>query len=141
MQVSRLRQMRGLSVRCVPRGFSTVPNFSMTDHPPGWPMMEAPLMALAATICRATAVSIVSELMRPPLVRRRLSRKPRINIKWFDADLLINITRDRDNSEEENHDTHADAGVSLSCVSVRWWESRISRRNKKATSRIALVRG
>src|SRR5690606_12351294 len=76
-----------------------------------------------------------------PLVRRRLSRNPRINIKWFDADLLINITRDRDNSEEEKHDTHADAGVSLSCVSVRWWESRISRRNKKATSRIALVRG
>src|SRR5690606_17588069 len=76
-----------------------------------------------------------------PLVRRRLSRNPRINIKGFDADLLINITRDRDNSEEEKHDTHADAGVSLSCVSVRWWESRISRRNKKATSRIALVRG
>jgi len=64
MQVSRLLQVRGLSVRCAPSGFSVMPSLSMTDQPPGRPMMEAPRMALASTMRRAMAVSIVWVLMQ-----------------------------------------------------------------------------
>lgn len=59
MQVSRLRHMRGLLPRWMPRGLSVMPSFSITAQPPGCPMMDAPRMAEASTMRFAMLVSMV----------------------------------------------------------------------------------